>query len=81
VCKDNNLVWTPIKVRDFALAAGGKYLSMAEYQDYLDSALLNPTNFVDDKGVPIGRTRDGKFTTLRGPTGPRHNPDKPFQKS
>ncbi len=76
----HNLIWTPINIRDYALAAGGRYLTMAEFEDVLDAANLEPDDFVDENNLPIGRTRDGRFTTLRGPTGPRHNPDKAFRK-
>ena len=76
VWADNNLVWTPIKVRDFALDAGGKMLTFVEFVTILSKVNLKDADFtaLDDKSDVIRNTRDGQFTTLRGPSGPKHNP-------
>lgn len=77
---DHSLIWTPIKVRKFALAAGGTYLTFAQFAGHLVNAGLNDGSFSDpDTGLLISNTRDGQFTTLRGPRGPRHNPTVNFR--
>jgi hypothetical protein len=80
--KQHNLVWTPNKVRKFALAAGGQYQTFSQFMSVLIPAGIKLSDFVDPAtGTTVQYVRDGLFSTFRTPSGCKFNNDKTYKET
>jgi hypothetical protein len=68
---DHSSIWTPLKVKDFALQAGGRWMSWTDLLEELNEVNITPADLVaasgSRRGQPVTQARDQRFCRCGAP--------------